>query len=97
MSKNCYVGEPERQPCQWINGAEYAGCYKTGQDKTGQGGWGEGGGRCLVGHVKEPGFFGLTFYLEIISKLQREVNSTMGIRLSFVPNSPVKITDSFSI
>lgn len=28
-------------------------------------------GRCLVGHGKKPGFLGLTFNLEIISKLQK--------------------------
>lgn len=44
------------------------------------------GGRCLVGHGQEPGFFGLTFYLEIILKLQK---NTKGIRMSSTPNSSV--------
>lgn len=30
-----------------------------------------GDDRCLVGHGKDTGFFGSTFYLEIISKLQK--------------------------
>ena len=52
------------------------------------------GGRCLVGHGKEAGFFGLAFYLEIISNLQK---SSKGIRMSFRPTSPLKVTSSLSL
>lgn len=46
------------------------------------------GGRCFVGHGKEPGLFGLTFNLEIISKLPPKYK---GFTLT------IKITCSFYI
>ena len=59
-----------------VHGAEYAGT--CGRHKTGLAEWGRQQVPC--GPCKEPGFLGLTFYLEIILKLQK---STKSIYMSF--------------
>lgn len=60
-----YIGKTERQPMS-TKPSVLGHVVKIRLERlTGD------GGRCLLSHNKEPEFFGLNFYLEIISKLQK--------------------------